>query len=455
MAGPLGALEGLVSNNLVKQILIWQVLGQIIEPILEPVTIPLRQELLKLHPGQVISVADAVDAYVKGHLTLEQVHDALAQSGIASDTADVLIATAGEPPGLQTLVEWTRRGIIPEQGAGPEAVSLAQGIRDSRIKDKWQQAILAARFDVLSPAQAVAAAVRGNLSYEAAQALAAEAGISLEHFGTMYHNAGNPPSLGELLELYKRGKIPLTGTGPDVLSVEQGVHEGDTKNKWFPAVGELAVYLPPPRTITAMLREGAIAKELAARLLKDQGVDEELVPVYIEAASKGSSATSKELTKSEVLQLYADAVISAATATADLVKLGLSETDAKELVTLQDAKRDRQLSAQVISRIRSLYVKREITEQEATTALRDVGQDQAEITHLLSLWDLERGVPVAHLTGPEIASGVFYEVLSVDEGLAGLRAIGYSAFEAWLALAVRLHGAAKLPPRPPLPAWSG
>ena len=454
MAG-LGDVTKLLGSDTVKTILIWQVAGQIFEPLLAPVVQALQDEINVLHQETPLSPADIVEAVIKSIETNLDLDHEFRRSGLDPDRYKLLVDTAGEPPGLETLLEWARRGIIEWKGIGQDSTALEQGVRESRLKNKWNVPVAKAATRPLDPAQAVAAAVRGTLDHAIASHKAYEAGVDPADFETMYHNAGNPPALGELLELYKRGRIPLTGTGPDVLSVEQGVAEGDTKNKWFPTVAELAVYLPPPRTITAMLREGAISEAMADQLLKAQGLSEELARAYIEAASKGHAQASKDLTKSEVLQLYADGLISADAAKADLAKLGTAAPDAAELIQLQDVKRDRRLTAQVVSRIRTLFVKQEITEQQATEALRESGSQQAEITHLLSLWKLEQGVPIPHLTGAEIASAVYYEALTVAEGLAGLAALGYSAFEAWLALAVRLRGTAKLPARPPLPAWSG
>lgn len=448
-------LGGLLANDAVKQILLWQVLGQLFAPILAPVVQELTNEINDAHQELPLAPADVVEAIIKNVGGRIDTDKEFRMSGLSSDRYQTLIDAAGEPPGLQTLVEWMRRGIIAESGQGADSTSLEQGIRESRLKDKWHGPILAARYDVLSPAQAVIAAVRGNLSMTEAAKLAAEAGVDPQDFETLYHNAGNPPALGELLELYKKGLIPLDGLGPDQLTVQQGVAEGDTKNKWFPLVAELARYIPPPRTVTALLREGSITAETAKQYLEWAGLTPELAQNYIDAASKQHATAQKELSKTEALALYAEGLISQQQTVDDLTKLGMAEADAKDLVTLQDVKRDRKLQQQVVSRVRTLYLGHHITADQATTALRESGLEQAEITHLLSLWGLERQAPQERLTGAQIASAVYYKALTPSEGLAALQGIGYSDFDAWLILADRLHGTDALPPRPPLPAWAG
>lgn len=449
-----GLVQSLLGNETIKAILIWQVAGQLIEPILAPVLIPLQQELLKLHPDTVLSPAELVEAYIKGHIDKAALHDGAAQSGIASDNADLLAKSAGEPPGLAQLLELYRRGLIPKTSAA-DAVSLEQGIRESRLLDKWVAAVEALRYATLDPAEAVAAAVRGNLDPAAAEKAAEEAGVDPAHFQTMVHNAGRPPSPGELLELAKRGLIPWDGVGPDAISFQQGIYEGDTKDKWEPIYRRLADYIPPPRTVTALLREGSISEATAAQLLRDAGLSPELAADYINAASKQHTTAAKDLSKTEVLQLYAEGIMGEAAAVADLVRLGLKEADARELLQLQDLRRSHQYQTQVVGRIRSLYLGHHISDQQATEALRESGTDQGTITHLLTLWALERPQLQERITGAQIASAVYYKALSHAEGFAALQGIGYTPFDAWIILADRLHAPPDDIPRPPLPAWAG
>lgn len=452
MSVNLGALGDL--GDIGKQFLVWQVLGQIAQAVLGPVLVEVQQDVAGRISRVALSPADAATAVLKGYMTFAEGAKEASLNGLEGDRFQFLVDSQGEPPGLETLLEWARRGIIPWKGTGAEAVSLEQGVLESRIKPKWTGAIEAARYGVLEPGQAVAAKVRGNLPDAAALKAAEEAGVSPEHFEVMVHNAGNPPSPGELLELARRGIIPWDGVGPDVLSFQQGIYEGDSKDKWEPPMRRLGDYVPPPRTVTALLREGTINEELARTLFTWAGLSPELADAYIAAASKHTTVAAKDLTRSEVLQLYADGQLTAAQAEADLVKAGMPRDQAQELVKLQDIKRDQRLQTQVIGRIRTLYLAHHVSRQDALAALEAAGMDQATVTHLLTLWEVEATIPTERISAAQIEAAVYYEILKPEQGIAGLVSLGFSEWEAWFAIEVRLHGKTTVAPVGTPPAWA-
>lgn len=453
MSVNLGSLGGL--SDIGKQFLVWQVLSQIANAILGPALIEVTQDINGKVSRVALSPPDAVDAVVRGYWDQKQGAQEASLSGIEGDRFQILVDNAGEPPGLETLLEMYRRGIIVKADGDPNGTSLEQGIRESRLKNKWVPAIEAIRTMVLTPGEAVAAAVRGNLPPDVAAKKAYEAGVDAADFATMVANAGNPPSPGELADLVHRGLIPVEGTGPEVLSYQQGIFEGDTKDKWWQLLLKAREYIPPPRTATALLKNGSITEAMAREAFAAAGLTPEWVDAYVAEASKSTSGSHKELTKAEILQLYSDAVINADTATQDLVKLGMAEADAKELVELQDAKRAHQLQSQVVSHLRTLYVAHKISADDVIKGLTNAGVNQAEYTQLLKLWDLERAAPVAHVTAAEVTAAVHYNILDAGTGLTILQNLGYSEWEAWLLLAVRLHAAPPGLPEPPRPPLAG
>lgn len=447
--GAFGNLQGYA-----EQFFIWGVLMQVAQAILAPILTPLAQELQKAHPDTVLPPADLVEAFVKGHIDRGKLHDQGAQSGYASDNLDLLAQSAGEPPGLSLLLEMYRRGIIPETSAA-EGVSLAQGIRESRLLDKWVASIEAIKYAVLDPGQAVAAALRGNLPFEVAQKLAEQAGVDPADFVVMVHNAGNPPSPGELNELANRGLIPDSGTGPDALTFQQGIAEGDSKNKWWPLLRKLGEYIPPPRTVTAMIREGSLTDEEGLAYFKAAGLPDPLAQAYVRAAHKAGATTQKELTKAEVLAMYADGVLSAADAIKHLQTLGLSEADASELVKLQDVRGTIKLQNQLIGRLRSLYLAGKMSEQEVLHSLQGAGVSAEQQQQLLKTWQLERTTETTHYTAGEIATAYRYHLIDGETAMRALRAIGWDDWSAWLRLADAIHGAPSDIPEPPVPNFAG
>lgn len=445
--GP-GLVRNLLGNETIKSILIWQVLGQVIEPILEPITTPLRQELLKLHPDQVISPADAVDAVLKGHMTEAEGRDAAAQSGIASDNFDRLLASAGEPPGVEQLMELLRRKLIPETGTGADSVSFEQGVRDSRLKDKWTPILLQALTQPISPADAVAATLRGQIARALGEEYAYKGGIGPAEFQILLDTAGRPPAPEQLVEFVRRGLIPVEGTGADVLSFQQGIFEGDSKDKWEPILRQLIPYHPPPRTVTALLRAGSIDEAHALTLFRDAGLSEELAAAYAADAHHQRTAATRELAKSDIVTLYMDRLVPEAEALTLLEGLGYPEQDARFELSIADFRQQKAILDRVVTRLRTLYVGRKIEKQAAIEAMDAIQLPAPARDQLLQVWDVERSLQQAHLTAAEIADAVKYGAMSEDEALSELAGLGFSPFDAWVRLAVTLRGKVQTP-RPP------
>lgn len=59
------------------------------------------------------------------------------------DWFDLLVHTAGRPPGPVELGHAANRGIIPWDGTGPDVTSFLQGVAESDIKDKWEPVLRA------------------------------------------------------------------------------------------------------------------------------------------------------------------------------------------------------------------------------------------------------------------------------------------------------------------------
>ena len=73
----------------------------------------------------------------------------------------------------------------------------------------------------------------------------------------------------------RRGIIPWDGEGAGVVSFRQAFLEGPWRNKWEPYFRSLADYIPPPRTVTAMVREGAMTDADALKWYRAAGLTQE------------------------------------------------------------------------------------------------------------------------------------------------------------------------------------
>lgn len=422
--GGFAALFG--KGSVFEQLFVWQVLAQVISAIGEPGLAALQQLVMSKAPVTPLTVADAVDAVVKSHTSADAGAAEASLSGVSRERFDLLLAAAGEPPGLQFLLEAWRRGFIPLEGEGAQSVSVEQGVRESRTLNKWIPVIRSMSQVPIGVADAVDAVVEGQISHAQGETIAYANGIGKDDFQILVNTRGNPPSPSELNELLRRGLIPLEGTGPDVTSVQQGIFEGATKDKWWRMFAALSEYVPPPRTVTALVGEGAITDEVGLKLLRNSGLPPELAAAYITAAHHARTKAHRDLAESQVVTLYRDRIIDRAQATAMLEALTFTAQDVDFVLAMTDFEVDQSALRAALGRVHAVFVNHRISVSEASAAVDALQVPADARDQLLSTWQLEAATNVKILTPAEIVDLVHLDMISPDDGVTMLQALGYS-----------------------------
>lgn len=445
----LEAVIGLDTLNQIIGQLLNVLLINLLAPDLDALRVTAYDKLpVEMNPPNPLTPADAVEAVIKGHLSQSQGAQEARFAGLSQDRFATMIASAGEPPGLDFLTEAFRRGFIPKAGTGPEAVSLEQGIRESRLKNKWTPTIEQMQYRLPDPAVVIEGWLRAQIDPQGAYDYLAKSGIDKATADLWYKSSGRPPGPQELIELHRRGVIPEAGEGGDTLSLRQGYLETDLKNKWYPIWKELVRYVPPPRTVTAMVREGAFTDEQAAKFYADAGLDKETTAAYLTAAHHQRVAATKELSKATILKLYSDRLMSAEQTTAALGAEGYAKETAAYEMEAADFQQEAKLIDAVLTRLRTLYIAHKLDKATALAALTDLGLEPAAREHQLSYWDQARQNNVAILTPAQIAEAVKLGWLDGPTAIAYLEGHGYSNPDAQLFLLTHL----KLTPGDNLPA---
>lgn len=205
-----------------------------------------------------LSPADAALAVLRGNLPEADGQRIAAGSGIDPADFRVLVGNTGEPPGLMQLLEAYRRGFISQE-------RLHEGIRQSRVRDEWAGVVEALRYSPVPTADAVDAALRGHISWDRAESVAAQNGVEPSEFGVLKANAGSPLALEQLLELWRRGEITQA-------RVEEGLKFGRLRDDWIPAALHLRYEpLPTADAIDAWLR-GHLSREDAEKIVTENGL---------------------------------------------------------------------------------------------------------------------------------------------------------------------------------------
>lgn len=429
-----------------EQLLVWGVLNQLLSTVLAPELEMLQRGVNQVLQATPLSPADLADMVVRNIVARGDAEAYAKQSGVAPSDFARLVHSAGSPPSPQELIQAMRRGVIEHDGTGPDSTSFEQGIAESRLFNKWRPVLEELGNVPIPVADAVDAVVKDQVDFETGAHFAFLGGVSREDFQTLINTRGNPPAPSELNVLLRRGLIPLEGTGPDVLSVQQGIAEGASKTKWWRMFAALAEYVPPPRTVTALVREGSVTDEQALRLFQSSGLDQELATAYLHSAHHQKLAAAKELAKAQVDELYHDQLITADEADAMYGALGYTAEESAFLRSIQDTRRGVTALNQAISRVHTLYVNRKIDNQGAVNALNALHVPPGQQEMLLSSWDVERVVNIKVLTAAEIASAYFYGIIDQDTASNELQAIGYDERDSWILLSVRKHAPQPNPP---------
>lgn len=385
-------------------------------------------------------IGAAMQSYQRGGIGIDKLHAAFRDAGVRSDWWDELTNLAHHGPDLSIALEAMRRGLV-------DAGKVDELLAELGIRADWRPIVHKMAIIPPSPAEALNALLEGQVSREVALQRYTEGGGDPSWFQHAFDTQGQAPTPVEGLEMLNRGIIAESGTGPAATSYQQAFLEGPWRNKWLPAFLALREYLPPPRTVTAMLRAGSIPPAKGAELLAKQGLTPDLVAAYIADATAQSAAADKELTRATIMDLYSARIINKTQCLGLLTALGYSDANAGYFVALSDLRRSIAAVNSAVARVHTLYVGHKITRDAAVKALAGLAVPGDQVSELVHVWDLEAGVNVKQLTEAQIAAAFKHDLIGQDEAARELQAIGYTPRDAWILLS-NSAGAA-LPGEPP------
>lgn len=458
MAG-LGDLLGSgATNDSARQLFVWGVLYGLTSSVFLPVTTGVTQEAwneyVNLAGHRVLTPDELATMVVRGWQAQDAAQHEAQQSGIDGAQFDAMVNNRRNPIPPEEASVALRRGIIP-QDAPAGAPSYNNAIKQGNLGDQWGPILQQLAKTIPTPADVLQAYLEGQIIdeatartlYEATGGLAQDVHNNVDWFQLMFDTRGSAPTPMEALTMLNRGIIPQEGIGPDSISYHQAFLEGPWRNKWEPAFLGLRFYLPPPRTVVAMLRSGGLDAATALTLLEKQGLTPELAAAYIADASHGRTTSAKQLNVSTIEQLFLDKAIDQTTAQDYLVKLGYTASEAALLLESASLRQVHSDLTKNIARVATYYVAHKIDQPTASTMLNGLGLPADQITHLLQGWNIDRQANVKRLTPAQITAAWSIGIMTQDEAQASLEADGYTPFDAWVLLSEKHK--APLPNPPP------
>lgn len=440
MAALGGRVAGILGNSTLEQIALWQIGGSLIGAVLSPYLQAATHEVNRLTPITPLSPADAAQAVIRNAWSADKAADEALFWGIGRERFDVLVRLAGQAPGPLDLAVALRRKLIDE-------ARYLEGIRQGNLRDEWAETVKALAVQQPSPTAMLQAYLEGQVSEGEAREKYAALGGDPAYFDILYNSQGSAPTPLEAAEMARRGVIPWDGEGAGVVSYRQAFLEGPWRNKWEQPYRVLSQYLPPPRTITAMYREGSLTHDDAAQLLAQQGVPPVLITAYLTSGSSQKTASGKDLGQAAILTLYRDKIVTHDQAAAMLQGLKYDASEAGYLLSIADLEVAQRFLSSAVARVHALYVGHKITQPTVTSTLGKLGLDSANVAQLVSIWSFEREANVRALTPTDYRTAFAKGLLDQATAQAELEALGFTPHDAWLYLS--LHAGKNLPNEPP------
>lgn len=428
------ALSTLLGKNSPGQIALYAIIQSMVSEALEPFLSAMRQESLRALPVTPLSPAELADMVNRGIKAQTDAQPEAQLSGINSDRFNSLVQASGESPALEVLARAFRLGIIPYDSGDPNKPGFLQGVQQSRVRNLWTQVVSQVARAYPTPELFVEAWLRGQTDEATARATYAQLGGVPELFDTQFNVAGRPPTPNEVAELVHRGVVPKAGIGAGVLSYDQSVRESDLKDKWGDVLFALSTYLPPPRTVVALVRAGTLDDATALTILQQSGVSAELAASYVGEAHHTKTLADRQLAKGDILTLYNEQVLSVGQATTLLEALHFTAEDAAFLLEMTDFRRELTAINAAVAKFQSLYVNHRITFNDAVTGLDHLGIVANQRDHLIATWTLERQANIKVLTPAEIRKAFGLGLMSENDAKARLLNDGYGIDDATLYL---------------------
>jgi len=408
MAHKNGQLQALVGANVLAQGLLWPV-SAIVNNELAPVV----YEGVSSNPHAIPDAISMAIMRARGLLNDPSFIDGMAKNGLNESWAQAMLQLQEQYPDAATMLDMVRRGVLARD-------TFIEWAMRSSIPPNVSEALLETLGVPLTPADAALAVLRGNMTQEQGDAVAAENGLSADKFQTLIDNTGEPLALMQLLEAYRRGFI-------DENRLKQGILQSRIRNEWIDVAEKLRFSPMSVSDAVNSVVQNHIDQATGQTISEQNGLDPSAFAILVETAGEPLSRTEMEdlynrgkVTKDQVLQALresrlkdkygelafelherlipvgdlSDAVvygsISLETAVSKAMQHGLAEDDARIIVSAASNRKLETYRKETVTASEALYVEGALTQNQFTDTARLMGFDDAEIQAIVKAADIKR-----------------------------------------------------------------
>jgi hypothetical protein len=410
-------------DSVARQFFVWNILAEVSSTAVSPFLTALRGAVNSAFPVVPLTPSELAVAVIRDEIDFDEAAKAAALSGMHKADFRILVEVTGRAPTVGELLPLYREGKITLD-------EFNKGLKESDYKGEWFETIMKMAVQPPTPDAILNALLQGQVTEPVARDLYAKLGGDPKYFTLLYNTFGTAPTPLQAADMAVRGIIPWDGTGPDAVSFHQAFLEGPWRNKWLESFRKAAENIPPPDTITEMIRVGALDNTRATELLLKNGVPQDLVGAWLAKASTQKTEKIKELTESTVANLYQEEAITTAEALEMLGKLKYAPEEATFVLTAWRLSRELRYRNSAIGTVRAQFLAHRIDVNVASGLLDKfrVSANQRDV--LLALWTEEEKAKVSILTAAQVRTALNREVIPVDDAIQRLINLGYSEEDA-------------------------
>lgn len=374
-----------------------------------------------------------LDWLARGLLSESDVVERLGRAGFDAEAAELTVQARHAPPNIGEIWTLVNRGLLPEGEATEKLVTLGLSPEDAAR-------VLALRAAFPSPSDLVRMAVREVFSPEIAERfgqfedlpdeyvrLAQQAGLS-EQFAEWFWAAHwDLPSATQGFEMFHRGII-------DEADVTDLLRALDVMPFWRDRMVQLSYNIPGRIDLRRAYRMGVLDEAAVTRGYRALGYSPEDAEWLTRFTVEEKLESERDLTKSEIVQLFEAGTFTREQAAAMLVDMRYTAAEAAYILDLGEHRKETRRLERAISVVRARFLAFRIDQIEASGALDALGVPADRRDEELVTWRVEREV-----SAPRVPVGTLQRFLrkgfiDVERFVGEAKAIGYSDDEvAWYA----------------------
>ena len=299
---------------------------------------PVIQDLAKLWPTPV----NALNAQLKGAFTGDEGKALYEKLGGDPQFYDWLLFSEGSAPTPNEAADMARRGIIPQKGTGPDAVTYEQAFLEGPWRNKWQDAFWQYSQFIPTAREVITLLKDGAVDKETAAAWMHRAGADdattaafIMEADTALLSDYRGLTTNAVLGMYYNRLI----TAADATSILQSLHVSAEAAPLMLAYADLQRAIAA--TNSAVTRVGSL---YAARKITAATAKQSLLSLQVPAAAVQeiltvwqleNSINVKLLTESQIVDAWVYDIMDDATALTELTNIGYTPYDAWVLLSVK------------------------------------------------------------------------------------------------------------------------